>query len=204
MWRACGTVENVWQSKGYASLMMARTRLLLRLVSAGVPVWIQETDQVWFKNVRIELARFIQAAPGARNASILALDDGNYRTLTTSGTPTICMGFVVLQKGLWTVKILSMAMEAMEKIQNFDGDDQKIITETARGFSSQAGAAGLVQYLPRDVFASGLFLKKAARTFSYDLSIPDNMAMVHANWIVGMQSKLDALQRNNLLCSVEY
>jgi len=183
--------------------MIARSRLLLRILSAGVSVWIQETDQVWFKNTRVELARFIRGTPGARDASIVALDDGDYRTMTTPGTPTICMGFVLLQKGPLTVEILATAIDTMKSTRNFDGDDQKIITEVVQSFSPRAHAEKLVRYLPRDAFANGLFLMTPARTFSYELSIPDSMVMLHANWMIGMKKKIDVLQRNNLLCSIE-
>ncbi|CAM6129728.1 unnamed protein product [Calypogeia fissa] len=175
----------------YQQLILARTQLATRLLDAGKSVFIVDTDEVWLSD------------PFPYLESTTDVDIVTERDGSTGMEEIICGGFLLLKNTPTTKRVWGEVTRRHEEILanavdniTTGGSEQMVINEIYNAERRNSSVEELrrrgLQPL-RVHFLDGLLFANGAMYFWKMLPQQQNVTpvMIHNNWIIGSQSKMD-------------
>lgn len=160
--------------KKYFALMLERLKLVKQLLLLNISVALIEADQVLFKNP----FKSINAFEATGKHDFITKDDSK---LQNERMP--CFGFMFIRANTRTIHILTLLVEAMQT----NPRNEQVIMHDLMQHKSLA-----IRFLPPSHFRNGWFLLQQE-----DNNKPcDGYVMVHINWVVGKNRKIEVLKKN--------
>ena len=166
----------VWQTKAFDYLSFMRYHVIDNLLRQGKTVWYLDVDTVVLQN----LNPYVESM---RDKFDAALQDDCYMPCTG------CM--------LFFPSALSL-MKPMVEMEKFNINDQAYFEPVLKKSKLRVGV------LNRNQFPNGLLYfnednaKYVDKQREFRNSDPSQVMFVHANWMVGLQTKIDALKSKGL------
>jgi hypothetical protein len=170
---------------GYVRMMVERTRFILTLLTARIPVFLFEVDCLWLADplALMQSAEFASADIVATKVSERNVVAGGFLLLRPT-EPTL---------SLWQ-RLTEMMEELREKILNADAtapvseslNDQEFITSLIHAKHANVD----VRYLPDNRFLDGKWYSMSAGERSASQPI-----IINNNWVVGNAAKIERAKK---------
>lgn len=170
----------------YQDLMLTRTEIALKLLTYGLRPIVADIDTVWLTDP-LDIVKN-------------QVDWNEVDIAVTNDDGEVCGCFIVMRNTVnayyfWSnvtyhhQKLVQRARDA-ESLRYFSDSEQKIITEML--VKGKYSGHIVVQYLPDELFPSG-------KTFFQDgLSLESSPSIVHNNFVLGLDIKLNRFMRHGL------
>ncbi|KAJ1464953.1 hypothetical protein T484DRAFT_1757726 [Baffinella frigidus] len=179
LWNVTDPTEMIYGKGTYFRLMQRRLHLINDLLKTGQPVFISEVDQALFRDPLKAVDSLTEDPP----PSFVSFDDD------PGGGRLPCFGFMGLIPGTSLLKGFERLTAEMDRNpQNEQFLFQKILRDPLYNISHS--------FLHRNFFWNGKTLQGHSSPF-----FPKDLVLAHANWVVGVQAKIDLLRKKGLFDS---
>jgi len=187
-WYTRHNSEMQYGTKVYVNLMTSRLKLIRDLLLQGVNVAVLEVDQALLQNP----FSIINALESMHEHDVITYDDSKDQR---GRLP--CFGFIFMRPTSSTVEAWTILIRKMEnkQWQSYAGENEQSLLQ--RMLSSKLVT---VRFLSRTEFQNGAQFGGTGNKFRAP-SQPRNLsdvALVHANWVIGVQTKVDLLKYHGL------
>jgi hypothetical protein len=171
----------VWNTKEFDAIMHARTQIIHKLLNLNVTLLFADSDIVWLNQNVLEHVQFIFQQTSVD--VLFSISEVNKRKVW------YCMGFYYVKPTAFTIKLFADLIEYQRQKPHISDED--LLNSMIDLRYKKTDKIGILDPI---LFPSGnVWLER-----KLDVKFQITPYILHANFLIGKQSKIDAFKNKNL------